>query len=283
MNEQIRCGICNSFSKSTIRRVRKFYIYKCNNCGCFYTGSQKVWDYSNSKTPINEKLSIYEKFYWPKRKVSASFFLDEARNYLKTGYLLEVGCGFGFFLNEARMRGWSPFGVEIAPDELQWARTNFNLDVFNSLDDIEIQNRKFDLIVLWDVIEHIPDVNNLLENCFNLLNSEGALVIKTPNAEGLTIKPTFWFWLYLQFYWQLIYPANPIEHVYHFTPNFLTSLIKEKNFVVKKIITKQKWQERILVGRNQFIKFIRLPLMWIAWKFNLPYEMVIWAEKPKNF
>lgn len=277
---RVNCGICGSSESEPLRKIRGLEIVRCKNCNCLYTNPRHIWNYKHSESALQEKLSVYQQYYWPKRRVSANNFWKGAERYHKTGSLLEIGCGFGFFLNEAHLQGWSVTGVEIAEDEAGWGRDHFGFNIVSTLNDNRLEKHQFDIVVLWDVIEHIPDVTTLLQQCDALLRPGGVLVIKTPNAEGLTLQPTWWSWIYLQLYWQLIYPANPLEHVYHFTPSLLSKTLLGLNFSIMQIETEQSWQERIVVGRNLFVKLIRVPLMWIAWKLHLPYEMIVWAEKP---
>jgi 2-polyprenyl-3-methyl-5-hydroxy-6-metoxy-1,4-benzoquinol methylase len=228
---------------------------------------------------LQEKLSVYQQHYWPKRKVSANRFLEVSENYRQSGTLLEVGCGFGFFLNEARLHGWSVTGVEIAHDEAAWGREHFNLNIIPTIDDAQFDGRQFDIITLWDVIEHVPDIPSLLHHCFNLLRPGGTLVLKTPNADGLMVKPSWWSWVYLPLYWQLVYPANPDQHIHHFTLVVMKNILQDYGFVVQSVEIQQNWNERILVGRNRVVTLVRTLLMWIAWKTHLPYEMTVRAQK----
>lgn len=275
----VNCGICGSTNSEFLRQIRGLKIVQCKDCGCIYTNPRRVWNYDDSDIPLQEKLSIYQQHYWPKRKVSANRFWNESEKYRRSGTLLEVGCGFGHFINESRLHGWSVTGVEIAHDEASWGREHFNLNIIHSIDDAQLDGLQFDIITLWDVIEHVPDVLNLVHRCFDLLRPGGVLFIKTPNADGLVLKPTWWSSAYLSLYWQLVYPANPNQHIYHFTPAIMKKLLYEIGFVNSSLETYQDWNERILVGRNPLVTLVRKLLMWISWKTHLPYEMTIWAKK----
>jgi hypothetical protein len=77
----------------------------------------------------------------------------------------------------------------------------------------------------------------------------------------------------------LVYPANPDEHIYHFTLVVLNNILQNNGFVVKSVENRQNWNERILIGQNWVVTLVRALLMWIAWKAHLPYEITIWAQK----
>ena len=224
------------------------------------------------------KLSAYQRDYWPKRRLSADSFRGRAVSYRQTGYFLEIGCGFGFLLNEARTQGWAAVGMEVAQDEAEWGQQNFDLDIVGSLKHEHLQPGQFDVVTLWDVIEHIPDVHDLLQDCYRLLRPGGLLFLKTPNGEGLILRSTWWSWGYLPLYWQLVYPANPLEHVYHFTPATMEKILRERGFVVRSLEVWQNWDERIVVGRDRLMSLLRQVLMRLAWKTRLPYEMTLWLR-----
>lgn len=275
----VKCGICGAIESRRLHEIRGLQIVQCTRCNLLYTNPRSMWDYRNSTIPLEKKLAIYERDYWPKRQVSAKRFWGVAETFRQNGRLLDIGCGFGFFLSEAHMCGWSVTGVEVSVEEASWGRDRFNLPIVSSLEDRSLDRQGFDVITLWDVIEHIADVRPLLHRCRELLRPGGGLFLRTPNADGLLIKPDWWSWVYLQFYWQLVYPANPIEHVYHFTPSVLEILLEQNGFKVRSIQTNQDWDERVLVGRNHLVTLARTILMWIAWKNHLPYEIGMWAEK----
>ncbi len=276
---EVNCGVCGASERRPVRRIRGLWIEQCLHCGLLYTNPRYLWDYQFSIIPVAQKLAIYERHYWPKRRASVDRFWGQAEVFRQTSRLLDVGCGFGFFPNEARAHGWDAIGLEVAADEAAWGRNHFNLPIVSSLEDKILGRQSFDIITLWDVIEHIVDVHALLLRCMKLLRPGGLLFLRTPNADGLLIKPRWWSAAYLFSYWQLVYPANPIEHIYHFTPTVLSKTLQEHNFTIRTIETEQDWQERILVGRNLLVGVLRRFLMWIAWKTRLPYEMVVWAEK----
>jgi SAM-dependent methyltransferase len=131
---------------------------------------------------------------------------------------------------------------------------------------------------LWDVIEHISHTENLLQKCAQLLRPGGLLFIKTPNADALLLRKSWSSWPLLELYWQLVYPANPKEHIYHFTPDFLITLLNQNNYQIREFDSWQNWDERVVVGRDLITMLVRRVLMFITWKIKLPYEMTILAE-----
>jgi hypothetical protein len=104
------------------------------------------------------------------------------------------------------------------------------------------------------------------------------LLLKTPNAEGLLQTGPWWLRPYLALYWQLVYPATPLEHLYHFTPKIMSGLLQKTGFLVVMTEVNQDWSERPITGRNVLVTANRYPLMCLAWRLFLPYEMVVLAK-----
>src|SRR5205807_742919 len=71
------------------------------------------------------------------------------------GRLLDVGCGTGLFLAVARRRGWTPFGIDDCAEATRHAREHFGLAVtIGDFEDFARDARHFDVITMWDIIEH---------------------------------------------------------------------------------------------------------------------------------
>jgi len=271
------CPRCSSGKYLRVVRVRLSWICECLACGSLYTFPSPQPNYTRSDADSRKNFQIYKDVYWPKRINSGRRFLKDAAIYSQVNRLLDVGSGWGFFLDEARNQGWQVQGIEIAQDQAEWARSNLGLDIRQSFN--QLQEAQFDVITLWDVLEHIPDTFKILEDCRRCLRSGGLLFIKTPNAAGLTAKPAWWNRGFFLLYSNLVYPANPYEHIYHFTFQFLHKELQDAAFSVVHKQFFQDWNEMVFAGRNKTIELIRTMAMWIAYKRRLPYEMSIWAEK----
>jgi len=71
--------------------------------------------------------------------------------------MLDVGCNLGFFLSVARAQGYEVHGVEISAESVKYAQEQLNLDVVcGTIETASYPDRSFDVITLWDVIEHVP-------------------------------------------------------------------------------------------------------------------------------
>jgi 2-polyprenyl-3-methyl-5-hydroxy-6-metoxy-1,4-benzoquinol methylase len=104
---------------------------------------------------------------------------------LVTGRALDIGSGYGYFRHALELAGWEHDGLEISKHACQVAKKLYNHQTFNmTLDEYmysSTDSRYYDLITLWDVIEHIAEPIAFLQEATMHLRPGGVLAIKTPN------------------------------------------------------------------------------------------------------
>jgi SAM-dependent methyltransferase len=127
------------------------------------------------------------------RRATARRLLELIQRHVAGGRLLDVGCGHGLLLDEARRRGFEVSGIELSRSAAAYARDVLELDVTeDTLDDV---HGSYDVIVLADVIEHLDDPAAALRTCANLLADRGALCVVTPDPASPTARlagPRWW-------------------------------------------------------------------------------------------
>jgi SAM-dependent methyltransferase len=140
------------------------------------------------------------------------------------GCLLDVGCGTGIFLHEMQQAGWDVKGVEPNESAADYARRRFGLQVHvGSLRQVGLPSRSFDVITLWDVLEHLHTPWADLCEMRRVLRDGGLLVGRIPNLEGLESR---WFGP-LWRGWDLP------RHLYLFPRHSLVTALSELGLVVE--------------------------------------------------
>lgn len=278
------CYFCGADLFSCLGKIRNFTIIKCDGCGLICTN---VGDSKNKAKRFKElsnqgQLHEYQKFYLPRRVVSYNKILDEIDPWKKLNKILDIGCGYGYFLAEAEKRGWRPYGIEISSYKVDFAKDKLGLNRLKGrIEEAGFKEHQegFDVVTMWDVLEHIPNPLDVLKFCNKVLRREGLLVLKVPNGD--VFNPNY-RWLLRQFvyiYQRLVFPANPYEHLYHFSPAILTRILEKAGFQLIRLMTEDSFNERVIAGRNWVIRLIRRALMYLGWKLNLPFEMVMFAKR----
>jgi len=187
---EVSCDLCGSRERKLITTEYGYPIYKCADCTLAYVG----------RLPPIEDGRIFGEYYREgqaeieanreRYKSVITFLLDEAEKLRPCGKILDVGCGFGFFLAEARQRGWEPYGTELSEVAVEYARRENDLQnvVYADLENADFGDVKFDVINLTNVLEHVPSPTAILNACKARLAEDGILLIRVPNMEFNDLK-----------------------------------------------------------------------------------------------
>jgi SAM-dependent methyltransferase len=129
--------------------------------------------------------------------------------------LLDVGCAYGFFLQEAERLFETVAGIEVAEDAVSHCRGK-GLRVLNGVADAENMRTlgMMDAIVLLDVIEHVPEPFETISLCARHLNPGGALILTTGDFQSLTARVAGRNWRLM----------TPPQHLWFFTPASMSRL-----------------------------------------------------------
>lgn len=147
--------------------------------------------------------------------------------------ILDYGCGAGVSLMEAKALGAEPYGIEADPN-VQQVIDALQLRIhIGTLDDAPFADRQFDLIVLNQVLEHIPQPEELLERFQGMLKPGGKLVLGVPNADSIFARFFKRTWIN----WHVPY------HLHHFTPRSVRLFLERCGWRVSSLrtITPNLW------------------------------------------
>jgi len=182
------CPICNSEPWTPVIEKSGYWYVRCAGCRSVYL----------SPTPLLEKIEAFYqnpayfegseaagyRSYTEMHKALAPHFRRRlqrlAQFFPKRGRLLDVGCADGFFLQLARADGWEVFGIEISRSIAEEASQQLGIPIVSSYQ--ELPERPFDVLTLWEVIEHLPEPLATLSQLRERLRPGGALMLSTPNA-----------------------------------------------------------------------------------------------------
>ncbi|EQA36939.1 putative methionine biosynthesis protein MetW [Leptospira inadai serovar Lyme str. 10] len=183
------CYLCESRKNKTIFIENEIPIVRCLICNhVFSTYKQEehfenYWDAEESEYDLNWWDTAHREIY----KDFITSFLTEPN-----GKILDVGCGLGFFIKmlQDERPEWEAFGYEISKSAVKFARKRNGLKNVRSgiVQASGLPKESFDIITLWDVLEHIPKPQDLLTYLFTLLKPGGFLFIQTPNFPVQLLK-----------------------------------------------------------------------------------------------
>jgi len=206
----------------------QYPFYRCQACSLLFVWplpSDNLDIYSQSYFAGAEQGFGYIDYDQDKAPMTSTFekYLDLlAQRHPSQGSLLDVGAATGFFLELARRRQWKTCGVEPS-DYATHVATDKGLDVrCGVLEDLSLPEGSFDVITMWDVIEHVTDPRESLAKAFALLTPGGTLALNTPDSASLLAR-------LLGLRWHLVVPP---EHLILFSRKSLELLLREAGFEV---------------------------------------------------
>jgi SAM-dependent methyltransferase len=217
-----RCALCADGETSTLFQVDGAQIVECTACGLVRQDTRPL-----------AATALYDADYYatdnPKGGY-ANYFLDSAvnrrtfrdrieaieRRYGRRGRLLDVGCALGDFLLEAKAAGWDVEGVEISHFAAQRARERGLRVTAGRLEELDLPAASFDVVTLYDTIEHLADPIGTLAAVRRLLVPGGIVHLVTPNVGGLQAGVLGRYW----------YHYKPGEHLFYFAPRTLRGAVE---------------------------------------------------------
>lgn len=154
---------------------------------------------------------------------------DLISRYRKPGCILDIGCSVGLFLNFAQENGWKAFGIELSPDTSEIARDKYGLNVrTGQLEENTFEPEYFDVVTMWDVIEHLENPVSVLSIVRHILKPRGILLCETPNIDGLFPRLSYKIANTLN-YWP--HPEPP-GHLFQFSKQTFERLLALSGFEI---------------------------------------------------
>ncbi len=281
MKKRETCQICLQETADHYLDLQGMILHRCRQCGLVFNAR-----------PLNQDTlnEIYGEKYFQKGYFNnchkAYAFRGQIKNYKKylriingfcpaKGRLLDVGCGKGVFLDVAAKDGWKVSGQDISPIAARHAKEQFSFPVFSGhLKSAPFLAESFDVVTMWDVIEHSDKPQEMLNDVLHFLKKDGLLFIWTLNQDCLMT------WIAYQFYKiNINFAVREIyipEHRFYFNQKTLAAILEKAKL---KILYKN-FDEYPLdrYGGKVFIK-IGLSVIFLFHKiFNIKSEQV-WVCK----
>lgn len=197
-------------------------IVECRHCGHVY--ANPCWEANDilgayegveDETYVAERAGRERTFAHHLKALEKFVGPDSNRD------LLDVGAYIGVFVEIARAGGWQAVGVEPSCWAATYAQNDGIPIIQGTLDADELQGCRFDVITLWDVIEHLNDPSAALDKLYRLLKPGGLVVVHTMNIDSLTAKimGPRWPWLMDM-------------HIHYFSRRTLVKFLKKSGFEV---------------------------------------------------
>lgn len=231
----LQCQLCGSSERTLKFRDEPFEVFTCDGCGLVYV---------TPRLQGQALIDVYGEGYWKSDDPKARGYADYAREaalYLRTfekrmalvqrwlpdkARILDVGCAAGYFLRVVQRLGHDVHGVELSPAIAHEAiaalgEERIHIGTLDSA--IAARNYEpgsFDLITMWDVVEHIPEPQAVLHQIRQLLKPSGHLLLETQNVASRWARLLGKRW----------HHYKHTEHLYHFSPQTIRRLLGDCGF-----------------------------------------------------
>jgi 2-polyprenyl-3-methyl-5-hydroxy-6-metoxy-1,4-benzoquinol methylase len=240
------------------------------NLGKYYESEDYI-SHTDNKRSLFEKLYHFIKSIALKNKLNLINSLQPNK-----GKILDIGAGTGEFLSVAKNDGWQTIGVEPS-DKAKTIAINKGISFVSATS--ELENQSFDVISMWHVLEHVPDLDKQIKELKRLLKPSGTLIIAVPNFKSFDAKHYGKFWAAFDV---------PI-HFWHFSKTAIKLLFEKEEMKLEKVLPMKfdsfyvsLLSEKYKSGKMNFVSafFTGLQSNWKA-KKDFEYSSHIYILKNK--
>ncbi len=245
MTEDIFCCVCNNTSpeKFSLKYQKpNFAVTVCDQCGHHFIPAYyrkkivytqyKNADVTNAVRAGNNWVKIQ------RHKLRFNFI----RKFKKNGSLFDLGAGWGHFMLAGKELGYNVYGIEISEQPYLYCVNDLKLPV-DHIDFFRMnEERKFDIITMWDVLEHIDKAGEFLEKCSRLSAPGGYLFLQVPQIDSFFAKRHKDNWKMMG-----------LDHVNYFGKETITRILEKHGYEVLEI--KSSFEIKL------FIMYTLLPLI----------------------
>ena len=237
----------------------------------------KYYESADYISHTDSKRSLFERAYHFVKNIALKNKLGLINSYQPSkGLILDIGAGTGEFLSVAQKDGWKTIGVEPS-DKAKGIAKNKGVSFVENTS--ELESNSCDVISMWHVLEHVPNLDEQIKELKRLLKPNGTLIVAVPNFKSFDAKHYGNFWA--------AYDV-PI-HFWHFSKKAIELLFAKENMQLQKVLPMKfdsfyvsLLSEKYKNGKMNYIKafFIGLQSNWKAQK-NMEYSSHIYIISNK--
>jgi SAM-dependent methyltransferase len=236
----VNCLVCgqNNFKtlfscKDFVATGEDFQLQYCESCSFIFTNPRpnisEIVKYYQSDQYIShsgKKKGLIYKIYDIVRDFSIRQKLNLIKKYHKSGKLMDLGCGLGYFLNGVKLdKTFDGLGVDISDDAVEYVKNTFGINVENESELDNLDKHTFDIITQWHVLEHVHYLNERMQQLHHLLKQDGTMFIAVPNSKSKDAE------IYKE-YWD---GYDVPRHLYHFNQKSFSLLMEKHGFKIVEI------------------------------------------------
>ena len=232
--ELVNCPLCSKNNYKKKYKIKIWNIVKCNHCDFVYV---------NPRLQKEELIKIYRDNYFDNadigyfhykenknlRKKNFQKWIDDSISFfseVKNANALDFGCAAGYCLEIFKTKGWNPHGIELNTEYASQLQNNGYRIYTDPFLDIQFEE-KYAIIALFDVAEHLTNLEDHFNKLYSILDENGIIVLITPDYNSWQRKLFGKKW----------FQFKPVEHINYFS---FTTFKKLTDLTGFKIIMSKK-------------------------------------------
>lgn len=237
MKKLTACPVCGSSqSKSYLKCLdymkskETFLLVECQDCQFIFTNPRpndemlgEYYKFEDYISHSDTKKGLISKCYHAVRIINIKNKIKLLPK--KKGLLLEIGSGTGKLLAKCKQIGWNVIGVEPNSYARKIAKEVNGIELLKDTTELQLKSNSVDAVMMWHVLEHIPNLNESLKKISTLLKTNGVLIIGVPNSKSYDATKYKENWA----------GYDVPRHLSHFQKSSLKILAEKHGFEVKKI------------------------------------------------
>lgn len=182
-----KCSLCgHTYNRELYLKYKNYYLVRCDFCSFV----------SVKNTPTESELnSFYSSKDYENPLTAEEVIRTEAKisinmisKFLNNGKLLDIGCGRGYFMDEAIKKGWEAEGFDYSRSVVNYATNKLDLNVKRKNIFSFRTESKYDLVTLIQFIEHFPNPVDVFKKALSFVKASGYVYVATPNIDSLISK-----------------------------------------------------------------------------------------------
>jgi len=237
----VKCPACSYEDKSPEIKKYGVQFYRCNNCDTLYLTPRPTPEILDDYLQYSENYEFWNKYVFPQSEDARRIKLFKPRvervikicrsHNMRSKNLMEVGAGFGTFCEEIKAKAFFDqiIAVEPTPSLAKSCRKKGLNVIEKSISDVHFDKETIDVIVSFEVIEHLFDPSSFIRTCYDMLSSNGILILTCPNYNGFDFQIL-----------GTLTKSIDLEHLNYFNPKSLSFLLETNGFEVLEIDTPGK-------------------------------------------
>lgn len=277
------CGLCGQKSSVRLYKADGFDIVKCRSCGLVYRNI--ILDSREAAGLYGESYFTDEQknYFFNKHDEKIKIFQDRLKRiesvFHKKGKILDIGCAIGTFLKTAVDLGWEGEGVDVSEYAARYAKNHHGLKVVvGTEEEIELPEQSFDVITMWDSIDHLEVPQLYLDKLYKSLKNNGIIVVQTNMEDSLLYRVAHYLYKFSFGIIKLpVLRCHPIHHSTFYSSKTLGLALSRAGFRIIK--TESDTLEPKLLNTNWFVKKVMDIINFFGAFFKMPLEITFYAKK----